>query len=257
MICSEIGLEDLVTFRSGIENCTFGHHATIFEVGTPVKAVHCIRAGAVKMVRREPSGGERIVRVLKKGDLAGLEPTFTSHHEAAAVAMGEVRACRIPISDFQGVVAKYAALQRRLYEKSQAALRESEIWLAEFVGGALPIRVRVARLLVHLRDGDANRIHRFCLDDMAAIIGSTRETVSRSIAEFTREGLLMKDGDSTDGPHFRGDIEALTMVGREGEGSLPGTTTIPGASRHPRMRVGRVATFNMDTMPLPGCGVLA
>ncbi|MDD5248370.1 MAG: Crp/Fnr family transcriptional regulator [Rhodocyclaceae bacterium] len=237
MVCSNIPLDEFACFHPGIEDFRFGHHATIFGMGTPTQGVYFIRAGAVKMVRCDPSGDEHIVRVLIKGDIAGLESTFASHHEHAAVAVGDVHACRIAISDFLRLAAKYPTLQARLFEKSHAALIEAETWLAEFVGGSIPIRTRVARLLLHLRDGDANRIRRFYLDDMAAIIGSTQETVSRVIAAFMRQGLLMKDDDVGDGRYFRGDIAALTKIGKEGEVPMAGRNAkAQGEYRTPSVR---------------------
>lgn len=216
MIFSDIAREELASFHTHIDDYSFGHNATIFDMGTSAQAVYCIRGGAVKMVRRAASGSERIVRVLKKGDLAGLEGAFADSHQHAAIAVGEVRACRIPIDVFLAMAEKHAVLQARLFKKSQAALRESETWLAEFVGSTVPMRTRVARLLLLLRDGDGDRIHRFCLDDMAAMIGSTRETISRAIADFTRQGLLLKDADAPR-RYFHGDIAALTQISQEDE----------------------------------------
>ena len=215
MVCSDVTLDDLVDFHAGINDFDYSSGATLFGINTPTEAVYCIRAGAVKMVRFEPSGNERIVRVLKLGDVAGLESAFNEHYHSAAIAVGEVRACRIPITYFRRFVATHGSLQARLFEKSQAALQETEAWLAQLVGGTTPARTRIARLLLRLRIGDGERIHRFSVDDMAAIIGNTPETVSRAISEFVRLGLLVKAGGGSS-RYFRGDIAALEKVALEG-----------------------------------------
>jgi CRP/FNR family transcriptional regulator, anaerobic regulatory protein len=216
MVCSDVTLEDLVDFHAGIDDFDYGHGATIFGMGAPTEAVYCIRAGAVKMVRYDPAGGEHIVRVLKVGDVAGFESAFADHYEHAAVAVGEVRACRIPITYFRRFVSEHSALQARLFTKSQDALREAEAWLAELVGGTTPARTRMARLLLRLRLGSGDRIHRFSVDDMAAIIGSTPETVSRIVSDFVRSGFLVKSGSGAASRHFRGDIAALEKISQEG-----------------------------------------
>jgi CRP/FNR family transcriptional regulator, anaerobic regulatory protein len=216
MVCSDVTLDDLVDFHAGIDDFDYGHGATIFGMGAPTEAVYCIRGGAVKMVRFDPAGGERIVRVLKVGDVAGFESAFADSHEHAAIAVGEVRACRIPIAYFRRFVAEHASLQARLFEKSQAALREAETWLAELVGATTPARTRMARLLLRLRVGSGDRIHRFSVEDMAAIIGSTPETVSRIVSDFVRSGFLVKSGSGAASRHFRGDIAALEKVSQEG-----------------------------------------
>lgn len=214
MVCADVTLDELVAFHAGIEDLSYGNRTTIFDMGTPTNAVYCIRSGAVKMVRRDATGEERIVRVLKKGDVAGLESAFVDRHEYAAIAVGGVLACRIPIAHFRGFIAKHVALQATLLEKSQAALREAEAWLAELVGGTIPSRTRVARLLLRLREGDGDRIYRFSLEDMAAILGCTPETVSRAISELVRKGYLVKQGADISSRHFRGDIAALMALAR-------------------------------------------
>ncbi|MBI4986917.1 MAG: Crp/Fnr family transcriptional regulator [Rhodocyclales bacterium] len=215
MVCSDVTLDDLVDFHAGIDDFDYDHDATIFGMGEATEAVYCIRGGAVKMVRADPAVGGRIVRVLKKGDVAGLESAFAERYEHTAVAVGAVRACRIPIAYFRHFVAKHAGLQVRLFEKSQAALREAETWLAELVGGTIPARTRLARLLLRLRIGDGDRIHRFSVNDMATIIGTTPETVSRIVSEFVRQGLVVKGGNSIVSRHFRGDIAALEKISQE------------------------------------------
>jgi CRP-like cAMP-binding protein len=212
MVCSDVTLDDLVDFHAGIDSFDYADDAGIFAMGAPTAAVYCIKAGVVKMLRHDPYDGKhRIVRVLKKGDVAGLESAFSSHYEHSAIAVGEVRACRIPIAYFKNFIAKHAGLQLRLFEKSQAALREAENWLTQLVG-TTPARTRLARLLIYLRIGETDRIHRLNLNDMAAIIGTTPETVSRIISDFGRQGLLAKGRNSAGNRFFIGDFAGLQSI---------------------------------------------
>ena len=228
MVCSDVTLDDLVDFHTGIEDFDYGAEATIFSMGAPTDAVYCIRTGAVKMVRFDQSGNSRIVRVLKKGDVAGLESAFSDNFEHSAIAASDVHACRIPISLFRHFITTHPALQGRLFEKSQAALRDAESWLAHLVGGTIPIRTRLARLLLRLRMGSGDRIYRFSLDDMAAILGTTPESVSRTVSEFVRLGLLEKGRGTATNRHFRGNIAGLEEISREGKrpGRIPTPPTV-------------------------------
>lgn len=216
MVCSEVTLDELIDFHTGIEDFDYGHSAALFNMGTPTDGVYCIRHGAVKMVKHDPIGGQRIVRVLKKGDVAGIESAFGDHYEHTAIAVGEVRACRVPIEYFRNFVATHGNLQMRLLRTSQETLRETESWLSELTVGNLPARTRMARLLLRLRVTDDNdRIHRFGIEDMAAILGITQETVSRVISDFVREGILVKGGKSFATRYFRGDLPALAKIASE------------------------------------------
>lgn len=216
MVCSEVTLDELIDFHTGIEDFDYGHGAALFNMGAPTEGVYCIRHGAVKMVKYDPAGGQRIIRVLRKGDVAGIESAFGERYEHTAVAVGDVRACRVPIDYFRSFVAKHGNLQMRLLQTSQATLRETESWLSELTVGNLPARTRMARLLLRLRvTDDGERIHRFGVEDMAAILGIAAETVSRVISDFVREGILVKGGKSFATRYFRGDLPALEKISRE------------------------------------------
>jgi CRP-like cAMP-binding protein len=216
MVCSEVTLDELIDFHTGIEDFDYSHGAALFTLGDPTNGVYCIRHGAVKMVKHDPAGGQRIVRVLKKGDVAGIDSAFGERYEHTAIAFGDVRACRVPIEYFRNFVATHGNLQMRLLRTSQDTLRATESWLSELTVGNLPARTRMARLLLRLRvTDDSDRIHRFGIDDMAAILCITQETVSRVISDFVREGILVKGGKSFATRYFRGDLPALEKIARE------------------------------------------
>ncbi len=212
MVCSEVSLESLIGFHAGIDDFDFEPGAELFAFDSSADAVYCLRIGAVKMVHLEPDGGVRIVRVLKAGDVAGLESVFRPRHAYSAIAIDRVRACRIPMPYFHGFIDGHPALQRRLMESSQAALAEAQNWLAQIVGGNTPVRTRFARLLLKLATGRDDRILRFPGEDMAAILGVTFETVSRVTSEFNRLGILQKGQGASGRSHFRGDLAALERI---------------------------------------------
>jgi CRP-like cAMP-binding protein len=216
MVCSEVTLDELIDFHTGIEDFGYGHGAALFHMDAPTEGVYCVRHGAVKIVKHDSTGGQHIVRVLKRGDVAGIESAFGERYEHTAIAVGEVRACRVPIEYFRNFVATHGNLQMRLLRASQDTLRETESWLSELTVGNLPARTRMARLLLRLRvTEDDDRIHRFGIEDMAAILGIAQETVSRVISEFVREGILVKGGKSFATRYFRGDLPALAKIARE------------------------------------------
>jgi CRP/FNR family transcriptional regulator len=212
MVCSEVTLENLIDFHSGIEDYDFEPGASLFAIDTPADAVYCLRIGAVKMVHLERNGGVRIVRVLKSGDVAGLESTFRGNFEYSAIAIDQVRACRIPMAHFHKFIGSHPTLQMRLMESSQAALSEAQNWLAQMVGGGIPARVRLARLLLKLHTGHGDRVIRFPGEDMAAILGITFETVSRVTSDFVRRGILRKGQGDSGKRYFRADIAALEKI---------------------------------------------
>lgn len=216
MVCADIGAESFAEYQMGIDRLTIRRGATLFQADMPAARVYFIRSGFVKLVKYSSNGGQRIVRVLEGGGVAGMETLFSPTFENAAIAMGEVVACSIPATSFRRMIDDNPALQRRLLEHAHLALRQAETWLSELAGGNAKTRERMARLLLCLRDNDSNRIHRFSLEDIGAILGVCVETVCRVLTQFKREGLLTKDSagfaDNATMPFYYADIGRLEAV---------------------------------------------
>lgn len=212
MVCSDVTVDELADFHTWIDDLTIPAGGVLFNMNEPADGVYCIRAGIVKLVKYSNSGVQRIVRIVKRSDVAGIEAVFSPFFEHTAVAVGEVIACRIPLVNFRRMIDMNPSLQHRLLEKSQEALREAETWLSELAGGTAQARERMARLLLRLRDGGSDRIHRFNLEDVGAMLGITIETASRVLADFNRQGLLIKNGAGMSMRFYSADIPGLEKI---------------------------------------------
>lgn len=195
-----------------IDNVVYARGETIYHLDAPAETLFVIRAGAVKLVRYPGDGtAQRIVRVLKPGEIVGVDAMLagvTQHH---AIAAGEVRGCRVPLSFVEQLCMQYPKFQWNMMRQLQASQRETEQWLVDLAGGSVAARERMARLLLRLRVGDSNWIYNFSLEDIRAMIGITVETASRIITEFSRFGLLVRTGKYRD-QFFSANIAALERV---------------------------------------------
>lgn len=212
MVCADVSDAELADLHTWIDDLHIEPGATLFSADCPANGVYCIRAGMVKLVRFANTGAQRIVRVVKRGDIVGMEAVFSSCFGHTAIAVGEVMACRFPTGKFRLMVEANAGLQRRLLEKSHQALREAETWLSELAGSTEQARERMARLLLRMREGDSNRIQRFSLEDIGAMLGITVETASRLLSELSRQGVLTKGQTGANRRFYSADIEALEQI---------------------------------------------
>jgi len=173
------------------DDLKFTSKQVLYHQGARSEALYTVREGAVKLVRHGADGSARIVRIVKPGDLAGLEVLNGREYDASAIAIGPVRICRLPLASVEKLKSLDAGIGERMLEKASEALSEAQAWLAELTAGSAPARVRVARLLLRLRtNDDLGHIIRLGSADIAAILGITVETASRVMAAFKREGLL-------------------------------------------------------------------
>lgn len=198
--CRSCGIRDMVLFADlneqdfsqihmPIDDLVFPPDAVLYTEGQQALGVFTLRKGMVKLVRSTADGRERIVRVLRPGDVIGLEALATSHYDSEAVAMVETSVCRIPLSVLHHLSANSPRLHLRLMQKWQQALKEADDWLAELNFGTA--RQRVAGLALKMRDSEQARFTSFfARDDMGAMLDLKLETVSREISGLVRDGLI-------------------------------------------------------------------
>lgn len=190
--------------------------AVLYRIGEPPDGLHFIVSGGVKLVSCDPAGNERIVRVAQDGGIMGFNAMTGERSAHSAVALDEVRTCRIPVDKLPRVLERRPALQLQLVRQMQCALSEGERWIAELASGVVPARVRLARLLLRLRLGEDDRIRRLQLTEVGSILGQTPETVCRTLKVFEQDQLLVPQGARGSQRYYHADIEALQRIAYEG-----------------------------------------
>jgi CRP-like cAMP-binding protein len=200
----------VATLHVDVENTGTLSDAILYQAGTRAESLWVLRTGAVKLIASSWNGEPRIIRILKPGDVVGIEALLADHYAHTAVTVGVVHACRAPIKAIRQICLEHAGFQWSLMQKWQAALRETEQWLVDMTSTGVTARVRMARLLLHLRDRDSNRIHNFSREDLGLMLGATIETASRIIASFLRERLLVRR--EADQRFYDADIVRLEMI---------------------------------------------
>ncbi|OYU32851.1 MAG: cyclic nucleotide-binding protein [Comamonadaceae bacterium PBBC2] len=198
--CRDCGIRDMVLFadlneqdfseiHTPIDDLAFAADAVIYHEAQQAMGLFTLRKGMVKLVRSTADGRERIVRVLRPGDVLGLEALATSKYDSEAVALVDVSVCRIPLSVLHHLSNNSSRLHLRLMQKWQHALKDADDWLADLNFGTA--RQRVASLALKMRDPDEPQYTSFfARDDMGAMLDLKLETVSREISGLVREGAL-------------------------------------------------------------------
>lgn len=195
-----------------IDNVCYAHGETIYALDAPASTLLVIRTGAVKLVRYTGHDAtQRIVGVLKPGNVVGVDAMLAGTAQHHAVAVGEVRGCRIPLEVVTQLCMEHPGFQWNLMRQLQSSLRETEQWLLDLTCGSVPVRERMARLMLRLRDGDSERIYHFSLKDFKAMLCVTIETASRVMTEFSNLGLLVRTGKHNE-QFFTADIAALERI---------------------------------------------
>jgi CRP/FNR family transcriptional regulator, anaerobic regulatory protein len=198
--CRSCGIRDMVLFadlneqdfsemHTPIDDLSFSAGDVMYAEGQGAQGLFTLRKGTVKLIRATVDGRDRIVRVLRPGDVIGLEALVTSRYDSEAVAMVDVSVCRIPLSVISHLSANSPRLHLRLMQKWQQALKDADDWLAELNFGSA--RQRVARLALKMREPEEPKFTAFfAREDMGSMLDLKLETVSREISGLIREGAL-------------------------------------------------------------------
>jgi CRP/FNR family transcriptional regulator len=176
--------------------------ATIFSEGDPSNALFIVAEGLVELVAVSKKGTEIILYILKPDQIFG-ELLFSEERRAFnAVASTDVLVTIIPRKSFEEILSSFPTVARNFIRLLSRRLVRVE---QEFAGfGHTWSYQRLGRVLLRL--GKEHGIQtpggtmiplRLTHEDLAKLIGTTRETVTTQITKFKRLGLLKRDG-----PHF-------------------------------------------------------
>lgn len=177
---------------------SYSEKAMLFVENSPAKDLYVIRKGLVKLEETLPDGSARIIRILKKGGVAGLEAFLNNHqrYDQTAIALHKTEVCRIPYQVLQNILVNEPDFYKAVLKEWHYQMEASNKVVVDFSTGNL--RQRIARVLlmlvdeaIHNKQVEINMMH---IDDIAALTGVTKESVSRKMAELKRNKILIKSG---------------------------------------------------------------
>ena len=188
----------------------FAPQQHIYQEGLKADTIYHIKKGMVKLVSYLPNGKARIVRLLGQGKLLGLDGIVNQNYEHTAIAVNQVELLKIPTYMLNRIKSQDPEKFFLVGEQWYDYLRAADTWITQFSTGS--IRARVARLVTFLSyiesETDHNQVELLNVEEMAAVLGVTPESVSRVLADFKRRHALERMSDS-DGYHYTRNCELL------------------------------------------------
>lgn len=192
----EAAQRDLLLKGARPVSCARGE--LLFTVGDPADSVYFVMEGRIKVFRTHPSGAESIVGIRNPGNLFGelgwAMGERGRNNSASALVASDLR--RVDAADFgralraDGVLA--AAFARGLVRRLTAVERE----LTELAGKSVPGRLVdiLGRLAADHGIAELDGSLRLGIDlthkDLADLIGTSRETLTKELGVLADVGLL-------------------------------------------------------------------
>lgn len=163
----------------------------IFNEGDPVKGIYFIEKGKVKVLSKFNGKGEKIIRIAGNDMILGHRGINYKHYHISSEALTDTTLTFLPINIFLKIIKANPNMAIYLLNFFIEELREAEDRMDSLLN--FDPKKRVALVLLKLIDcfGYANKntnLLSFTLTraDIANMIGTTYETVIRTLAKFEK-----------------------------------------------------------------------
>jgi len=197
-IFSELEVERYDNILKPITQYYFPPKSLLYLQNEPAKELYVIRKGIVKLEETLDDGNARIVRLLQPSDVVGVEAFIDEAlvYDQTAVVVRGAHVCKIPHSLFEKLMDENHQFYKSILEQWHRQLEAADQVILDFSTGS--VHDRVAHVLLYLaktaRQRDSVEIEMLSVEDISALTGVARESISRVMAKFKRDGLLEKSG---------------------------------------------------------------
>jgi CRP/FNR family cyclic AMP-dependent transcriptional regulator len=187
---------DLATIAPMLRQRRYRAGETIFHEGDPGDAMHVIATGRAKISIESPDGDEAILVTLGPGEVFGeLVLLDGAPRSAAAIAVEPTVTYILTSPDFGPLIAGNDAFRTAILHNLAQELRRLTVDVSElhFLDLAGRLASRLARMADEAAPGQRDEVRlgrAYTQTELAAMIGGTRQSVNRVVAELVSEGLL-------------------------------------------------------------------
>jgi CRP-like cAMP-binding protein len=174
----------------------------VINEGEPGDSLYIVLSGKIKLGRRAADGRQNLVSVMGPSDMLGELSLFgPGPRTAAATAVTDVRLARLRKQALRPWLNNRPEIAEQLLRVLARRLRRTNDALADLIFTDVP--GRVAKNLLQMagrfgtRDGGVLRVtHDLTQEELAQLVGASRETVNKALADFASRGWLRLDGKS-------------------------------------------------------------
>jgi CRP-like cAMP-binding protein len=176
-------------------------HAKLLEEGQLPEGIFVLLHGSVKLFVSLKGGKSLILRVVQSGEVLGLSATMSSKPaEYTAETLSPTQFLYVPRKDFLTLLEQHPAICISVVEVLSHQLREA-VNMIHYSSGSQPAVEKLADLLELWVVECGETTERgtelklpLTQEEIGQMIGVSRETVSRLLAEFEEQGILELEG---------------------------------------------------------------
>lgn len=185
--------EELETIQSVTKSSCYKKGDYIFREGERSDTLFIVHEGLIKISKVNDEGKEQIIRLLFPGDFFGQFALLqNSDHYANAEALAQTTICSIEKSAFLDTLGKNPTMALHFINALNNRLFLADEWMSLL--SLMEVEKRVARVILLLFEKVEVRNNEFILPitkkDLASLIGTTPETLSRKLLSFVEQKII-------------------------------------------------------------------
>lgn len=194
--------EDLAALADSVRVRRYRRGEVVFHQGDPGDALYILVSGRIKISSPSETGVEAILATLQPGEFFGaLALLDGAPRSASATAVDGTEVMILPRSTFRRLLNEHGAIRDHVLAALAGEVRRLTYHVEEL--HFLDIAGRLAARLVRLAEGappDADGAIRIAgpitQGELAAMVGSTRQSVNRLLGFLTEDGLIRQEREA-------------------------------------------------------------
>ncbi|MFN3739757.1 MAG: Crp/Fnr family transcriptional regulator [Thermodesulfovibrionales bacterium] len=187
--------EDLKLIGEGLEIKNIKKNDTIFSESQPVRDIFIVKNGSVKLYKTSSDGRELIIRIMQKGDYFCCAAALSGErYFVSASAIEDSVVVTLPLHLFKRrIFGNIDPLTMKFIKGLCNRIRYLSSVVEELT--FMNVEQRVGNLLLSFAEecgkGDEVELS-LTHQDIASMVGSVREVVSRVMSKFKKEGIILE-----------------------------------------------------------------
>jgi CRP/FNR family transcriptional regulator, cyclic AMP receptor protein len=182
--------------RANVNEVRLARGQTLFNEGETGDRLYVVLEGKIKLTRTAPDGRENLLSVLGPSEMFGELSLFDPRpRTASAIAVTECRLAGLGHDDLRPWLTGHPEVAVHLLRALAQRLRKTNDVMADLVFTDVPGRVAKALLDLAERFGQPSDTglhvhHDLTQEELAQLVGASRETVNKALADFAARSWL-------------------------------------------------------------------
>ena len=196
----DLAPEDREELAALMSEATLKRGEVLFQEGDSGDRLYLVVDGKVKLSHTAPDGRENLIAVLGPGEIIGELSLFDLQVRSSTVtAIAQTRLATLAHDEMRSFIEGHPKLAMSMLKALAGRLRNTNQQMADLVFSDVPGRVAKALLDLAERFGERTPegiyvAHDLTQEELAHLVGASRETVNKSLADFTSRGWIRLEG---------------------------------------------------------------